>query len=125
MYSIEKKIEEFLNEMIPYLDISDLRDLLDYLDFDDIVEYVEYSDKYRVMSIDEYDEYEYLKSETKSSTIEDEAPYINHLKEVNSYLELILRYTSDLGTFLNNTSKELKTKLEENQTIINESNSNK
>ena len=124
MYSIEEKTVEFLKEIVPYLGSSDLRDLLDYIDLDDIMEYVEYSDKWRVISMEDFEDYEALKSNTISEVEEDEND-LDYLKGTNLRLRAILENAENLKRFLDNTSEELRVTYEKNQTIINESNSNK
>lgn len=59
---IEEKALEFFQDVVPYLDSCELKDLLDNLDLDDIIYYVEYSDKFRVISADEFEEYQDLKN---------------------------------------------------------------
>ena len=113
--NIEDKALEFFQEVVPYLDSRELKDLLDNLDLDDIIDYVEYSDKFRVISADEFEEYEALKN---AGIVEEEDPDMEKLNEIKVRLNTILQFTIPLSTELNQINNSLGIKYEEIVNII-------
>lgn len=111
---IEEKALEFFQDIVPYLDSRELKDLLDNLDLDDIIYYVEYSDKFRVISADEFEEYQDLKEDSNMEKLED----------IKRKLNTILHFTIPLSTELNQINNSLGIKYEEIvNTIKDEDNS--
>lgn len=116
---IEEKALEFFQDVVPYLDSRELKDLLDNLDLDDIIYYVEYSDKFRVISADEFEEYQYLKN---AGIVEDSN--MEKLEDIKRKLNTILHFTIPLSTELNQINNSLGIKYEEIvNTIKDEDNS--
>ena len=111
--NIEEKALEFFQDVVPYLDSRELKDLLDNIDLDDIIDYVEYSDKFRVISADEFEEYQDLKN---AGIVED--PSIEKLNEIKIRLNTILQFTIPLSTELNQINNSLGIKYEEITNII-------
>ena len=94
---IEEKALKFFQDVVPYLnsrelkdllDNLDLDDILDNLDLDDIIDYVEYSDKFRVISADEFEEYQDLKN---AGIVEDSN--MEKLDDIKRKLNTILQFT--------------------------------
>ena len=112
---IEEKALEFFQDVVPYLDSRELKDLLDNLDLDDIIDYVEYSDKFRVISADEFEEYQYLKN---AGIVEEEDPDMEKLDDIKRKLNTILQFTIPLSTELNQINNSLGIKYEEIVNII-------
>lgn len=110
---IEEKALEFFQDVVPYLDSRELKDLLDNLDLDDIIDYVEYSDKFRVISADEFEEYQDLKN---AGIVED--PDMEKLDDIKRKLNTILQFTIPLSTELNQINNSLGIKYEEIVNII-------
>ena len=110
---IEEKALEFFQDVVPYLDSRELKDLLDNLDLDDIIDYVEYSDKFRVISADEFEEYQDLKN---AGIVED--PDKEKLDDIKRKLNTILQFTIPLSTELNQINNSLGIKYEEIVNII-------
>ena len=118
---IEEKALEFFQDIVPYLDSRELKDLLDNLDLDDIIDYVEYSDKFRVISADEFEEYQDLKN---ADILEEEDPDMEKLDDIKRKLNTILQFTIPLSTELNQINNSLGIKYEEIvNTIKDEDNS--
>ena len=116
---IEEKALEFFQDVVPYLDSRELKDLLDNLDLDDIIDYVEYSDKFRVISADEFEEYQDLKN---AGIVEDSN--MEKLEDIKRKLNTILHFTIPLSTELNQINNSLGIKYEEIvNTIKDEDNS--
>ena len=117
---IEEKALEFFQDVVPYLDSRELKDLLDNLDLDDIIDYVEYSDKFRVISADEFEEYQDLKN---AGIVEDSN--MEKLEDIKRKLNTILHFTIPLSTELNQINNSLGIKYEEivNTIIKDEDNS--
>ena len=116
---IEEKALEFFQDVVPYLDSRELKDLLDNLDLDDIIDYVEYSDKFRVISADEFEEYQDLKN---AGIVEDSN--MEKLDDIKRKLNTILQFTIPLSTELNQINNSLGIKYEEIvNTIKDEDNS--
>ena len=111
--NIEDKALEIFQEVVPYLDSRELKDLLDNIDLDEIIDYVEYSDKFRVISADEFEEYQDLKN---AGIVED--PSIEKLNEIKIRLNTILQFTIPLSTELNQINNSLGIKYEEITNII-------
>ena len=112
---IEEKALEFFQDVVPYLDSRELKDLLDNLDLDDIIDYVEYSDKFRVISADEFEEYQDLKN---AGIVEEEDPDMEKLDDIKRKLNTILQFTIPLSTELNQINNSLGIKYEEIVNII-------
>ena len=112
---IEEKALEFFKDVVPYLDSRELKDLLDNLDLDDIIDYVEYSDKFRVISADEFEEYQDLKN---AGIVEEEDPDMEKLDDIKRKLNTILQFTIPLSTELNQINNSLGIKYEEIVNII-------
>ena len=118
---IEERALEFFQDVVPYLDSLELKDLLDNLDLDDIIDYVEYSDKFRVISADEFEEYQDLKN---ADILEEEDPDMEKLDDIKRKLNTILQFTIPLSTELNQINNSLGIKYEEIvNTIKDEDNS--
>ena len=117
---IEERALEFFQDVVPYLDSLELKDLLDNLDLDDIIDYVEYSDKFRVISADEFEEYQDLKN---AGIVEDSN--MEKLEDIKRKLNTILHFTIPLSTELNQINNSLGIKYEEivNKIIKDEDNS--
>ena len=116
---IEEKALEFFQDVVPYLDSRELKDLLDNLDLYDIIDYVEYSDKFRVISADEFEEYQDLKN---AGIVEDSD--MEKLDDIKRKLNTILQFTIPLSTELNQINNSLGIKYEEIvNTIKDEDNS--
>ena len=116
---IEEKALEFFQDVVPYLDSRELKDLLDNLDLYDIIDYVEYSDKFRVISADEFEEYQDLKN---AGIVEDSN--MEKLEDIKRKLNTILQFTIPLSTELNQINNSLGIKYEEIvNTIKDEDNS--
>ena len=117
---IEERALEFFQDAVPYLDSLELKDLLDNLDLDDIIDYVEYSDKFRVISADEFEEYQDLKN---AGIVEDSN--MEKLEDIKRKLNTILHFTIPLSTELNQINNSLGIKYEEivNTIIKDEDNS--
>ena len=116
---IEKKALEFFQDVVTYLDSHELKDLLDNLDLYDIIDYVEYSDKFRVISADEFEEYQDLKN---AGIVEDSD--MEKLDDIKRKLNTILQFTIPLTTEFNQINISLGIKYEEIvNTIKDEDNS--
>lgn len=116
---IEEKALEFFQDVVLYLDSRELKDLLDNLDLDDIIDYVEYSDKFKVISADEFEEYQDLKN---AGIVEDSN--MEKLEDIKRKLNTILHFTIPLSTELNQINNSLGIKYEEIvNTIKDEDNS--
>ena len=110
---IEEKALEFFQDVVLYLDSRELKDLLDNLDLDDIIDYVEYSDKFKVISADEFEEYQDLKN---AGIVEDSN--MEKLEDIKRKLNTILHFTIPLSTELNQINNSLGIKYEEIVNII-------